>query len=498
MDNIRVQTILFFFLLLILAFAFQGNRGIYSPDEGYYVSIAQSMLATGNFLVPTLNGEIWLDKPPLSMWGIAAGLWLFSKTEFGARAFIAFCFSLTVIIVYFLGAAIKGYRYGFLSGIIYATMVLPFISLNICTPDTPLTLFTTSSFLFFWLSIDHRSAANPIWKLLMIIALGLGFLTKGPAVLIPLTAIIVFLLIQKRFFSYFRSYWFFPAILLFLLIGFSWYIYIAAHIPGSLSYFIDNQIWGRTVSHKYSRNSGLVGMFIYLPTILVGALPWSVLWYRKCWNILTRFRESWSKLSLLQDNPSGLLLALWIVLPFFVFSLARSRLPLYILPIFPAISLATANELIYFLEYRKLKQPTGRSQRLLLILGGWICIILLLKFTVSFYPNRNDMRDLSRAIQPYIPKNNYEIVSIDMHLEGLSFYLNSTIEPLTTSETPYPFFVLPEKLKEELKEVKSASKSFIFICNLKSTRGLREFLIKSQVPFREYPLPYQRHLFVTE
>ncbi len=498
MDHSRAKILLFFSLLLIFAFTFQGNRGIYSPDEGYYVSIAQSMLTTGNLLVPTLNEEIWLDKPPLSMWGIAAGLWIFSKTEFGARAFISICFIFTVMVVYFLGSAMKGHRYGLISGIIYATMVLPFSALNICTPDTPLTLFTTSSFLFFWLSIAPLTAPNPRWKMLMFISIGLGFLTKGPAVLVPLTAIIVFLFIQKRFISYFCSFWLIPAILLFLFIGFGWYIYIAYHIPGSLSYFIDNQIWGRTFSAKYSRNSSLAGLLIYPPTILLGALPWSLLWYRKGREVITRFRESSSKILLLLNNPAGLLITLWIIVPFLVLSMARSRLTLYILPIFPALSLATANELIHFLDDRKHKKTNALSRRLTLFLSGWLFVLLLLKASVSYFPDRNDMRALFRAMQPYLPKHNYEIVSIDMHLEGLSFYLHSPVEPVTTKKTPYPFFILPERLQQELKEVKAAPQSFIFISDLKSAQGLREYLNKSQIPFQEHPLPFQRNLVVTE
>ena len=54
--------------LFMLAFAFQGSRGIYSPDEGFYVCIAQAMVDTGDYLTPRLQYEPWLDKPPLSLW----------------------------------------------------------------------------------------------------------------------------------------------------------------------------------------------------------------------------------------------------------------------------------------------------------------------------------------------------------------------------------------------------------------------------------------------
>ena len=79
--------------LLALAFGFQGSRGIYSPDEGYYVSVSQAMAQTGDWLIPRLHQIPWLDKPPLSLWGIAAGLLVFGQNEWGARAFHALCYA---------------------------------------------------------------------------------------------------------------------------------------------------------------------------------------------------------------------------------------------------------------------------------------------------------------------------------------------------------------------------------------------------------------------
>src|ERR1700752_3121622 len=81
--------------LLVLAFAFQGSRALFAPDEGYYVDIAKSMVRTGDYLVPGLEGSPWLEKPPLSLWGIAAGLRLLGQNEWGARAFAGLCYVLT-------------------------------------------------------------------------------------------------------------------------------------------------------------------------------------------------------------------------------------------------------------------------------------------------------------------------------------------------------------------------------------------------------------------
>ncbi|HET7925866.1 MAG TPA: glycosyltransferase, partial [Rhodanobacteraceae bacterium] len=60
-----------FIVLLVLAYAiaFQGMRGLYSPDEGRYTNVALNMLDSGDWLKPMLHPEVehW-SKPPLTYW----------------------------------------------------------------------------------------------------------------------------------------------------------------------------------------------------------------------------------------------------------------------------------------------------------------------------------------------------------------------------------------------------------------------------------------------
>ena len=59
--------------LAVLAFLFQGSRGLWQPDEGYYIGSAVTMLDKGSFLIPYLGEEVFLDKPPMTYWGIMHG-----------------------------------------------------------------------------------------------------------------------------------------------------------------------------------------------------------------------------------------------------------------------------------------------------------------------------------------------------------------------------------------------------------------------------------------
>ena len=173
--------------LTILAFSFQGSRGIWQPDEGYYTGTAVTMMAKDSLFTPYLGEhEIFLDKPPMIYWGIIAGLKLFGHSEFAVRFFHSLCFVLTSLAVGSLSYSMFKDRWlALLSSLIYATMVIPFIAANFVTPDTILTLWATLSALCFWKSVKSQGKIRITWQMLLCGAVGLGVLAKGPAVLNP-------------------------------------------------------------------------------------------------------------------------------------------------------------------------------------------------------------------------------------------------------------------------------------------------------------------------
>src|SRR5215218_6329344 len=73
-------------LLCVIAFAFQGTRGIWEPDEGRYSSAGINMHEHGNWLVPTVDGEHpHLTKPPMIYWALASSFAAFGHNEWAAR-----------------------------------------------------------------------------------------------------------------------------------------------------------------------------------------------------------------------------------------------------------------------------------------------------------------------------------------------------------------------------------------------------------------------------
>ena len=118
-------------LVLVLAFSFQGTRGIWEPDEGYYLGIARDMVETGDWVVPQMNLRPFLDKPPMVYWGSGFSMKLFGFNEWAARLPHAIWFVLTTLFVGLLGRALWDSRTGYLASLFYATSPIPLVAANV-------------------------------------------------------------------------------------------------------------------------------------------------------------------------------------------------------------------------------------------------------------------------------------------------------------------------------------------------------------------------------
>jgi 4-amino-4-deoxy-L-arabinose transferase-like glycosyltransferase len=483
--------------LLVLAFGFQGSRGIWLPDEGCYIPVGQAMVETGDYLLPRLNHDLWLDKPPLSMWGVAAGLRVLGRNEWGARSFHALSYVLTTLVVFALGRAMLGGALpGFRAALCFATMLLPVAAADVVTPDTPLTLWITAAFFCFWKSASPETNRINLWKMLLCIAFGLGFLTKGPAALIPALPMFVFLAIERRLRQYFVTPWAALGLVLFAVVGLSWYAYLVREVPGALAYVLDNQLIGRTLSSKYSRQSGLFGSRIYLVVLLLGTLPWAMIGWVALWQRAKRLVTAafWREL---RSRPAELLLVSWIVCYLAVLVAASSKLVLYVLPIFPAIALVCARVWPSPGPGRFWQGgPLGLSPGLMTAVGAWVVILLGIKATVAYYPNYRDMRALAASIRESLPSRPYVVVCVEGRWDGLSFYLDGQVERVTTRVSPYPFFVPTKHLEEKADEMRDSRSGYLFICRNDPVilAAVRAGFDRLQIPVVERALPFNRRL----
>lgn len=318
-------------LFIVVAFLFWGGRNLWDTSEARYGQAAFEMLHTGNWLVPTLGSAPHLTKPPLTYWMIALGLKLFGVNSWGARFFLSVAFFFTILSVREL-AATMGFdrRQSLAAALVFATSAIPFAAGHTLTTDCFLTLWETIGVLAAWKVWRGDEGKIAVWRFVYWLAFGLAFLTKGPPGWLPFLAIAAFILLrrdkapERRLFS--------PlCFAFFLIVSFLWYGIIILRQHQMLGYFVKDEVYKRIFTTSFHRNAPF---WIYLPVLLLGVGPWLVLWpglLKKTWRCLI------GKAAKFRDWP--LFLILWVVLPLTVFTISKSRLVFYVLPLFVPISL---------------------------------------------------------------------------------------------------------------------------------------------------------------
>jgi 4-amino-4-deoxy-L-arabinose transferase len=335
-------------------------------------------------------------------------------------------------------------RAGQLSAWVYATTLAPFVAANVLTPDTGLAAFVLLTVYAYWRA-EHGgqgSLARCGWWLLAGAAIGLGLLTKGPAVLVFLPPLATHLALRWRH----RARPLGPGPWLGLTVaaalGLVWYLPIVSSLPGAGAYLLDNQAVGRLVGSRYDRSPGWTGALeVYVPTLIAGVCPWSFWW-------LARARRP-SRMRPLEWSSSALLLALWFALPLAVFVLASSRLPLYLLPLFAPFALATGRGLA--LAWSEASRAWRRRAAALIV--TWCAVLLGLKVVAARYPSHRDARLRAAWIAGQGVGAESELMVVDVALHGLRLYGYPELQWVRARADAYPLFSPLRTLDQVLPEL---------------------------------------------
>jgi 4-amino-4-deoxy-L-arabinose transferase-like glycosyltransferase len=450
----------FIWILLLasfMAFAFQGTRGLWEPDEGRYTNVALEMMHTGDYFVPHRNYEsLHVTKPPVTYWALATSMQSFGKNEWAARLPIALAFILTTLLVFQLGKSLNS-KQPWLPPLIYVCSPLPFIAANIITTDTLLAFAETAAVLaFVRFRFDNKSLRylDLMWGLF-----GLAFMIKGPPGLLPLLAIFVWQWRNGSIKVLARPL----GIATFIVVGFTWFFLITQQKPELLDYFLHHEVVDRVASGTHARNSQWYGgLFVYIPTLLIGALPWLAL---SVWNV----RKSIAHKPL---QPKTTFLLYWITIPLVIFMLSQSRLPLYLLPLFVPIALLLA---------RTFKGVTFSKQHFIW-LSIWLFMLLALKGIAGYVSYKDDAREFAHKLQQILPTKPHDLIFINSKAAyGLNFYLDVNIEKISiknfTTAQPISDAEFDEDMRTEILELEEDR---YFLVPKKQVTAFKIFLKKNQ------------------
>src|SRR3989454_306254 len=197
----RARLALLLALCALLFFLGLGTLGLTDRDEGSNAEAAREMVASGDWITPTLNGALRFAKPILIYWLISGSYLAFGVSEFTARLPSALFGTLLVLMQYAFATRMFGPTVGLRAALM---LLLNFEVLalgRMVLTDMVLVFFTTLSIFCFFLAASPPAGEGrgKRWYWGFYIGMALATLTKGPVgVLVPLLAVIPYLLLTGR------------------------------------------------------------------------------------------------------------------------------------------------------------------------------------------------------------------------------------------------------------------------------------------------------------
>ncbi len=353
---------------LLLTFAPVGSHSLWTPDEPTGAGIGRAMADSGDWIVPRLNGQPFLEKPPLYWWALAGSLRLLGVSDAAARAPSALFAVLTLLAVWVAGVRLGGPREGLLGVCVLATTVLFIQSSTRVTVDPALMFFVGLAHLGFVLWIEARSPGERRGAVALIaLALPLAFLCKGiVAVGLGAGPPVLYLLAARRTRAV-RDLLPLAAvgIPLFALLVVPWVIALrdAAGWEGVRECLVNNTV-GRMVetqkTHVYGHSEPF---WFYLAIALPMLLPWTLALPAMLATLRSgRLRASEGHRLLLATAGLGLLLL----------TVPATKREVYLLPLLPAFAAGMAGWL------DGVGESGDQSRRTLLALGIFAAALPLL------------------------------------------------------------------------------------------------------------------------
>ena len=309
-------------LSLILWLICLGNLPLRDWDEGTYAIVAREIYRTHNWLYPTLQGEAFLLKPPLMQWLIALCYQLGGVQEFTTRFPGAFLTALGVPLLYLVGRLIFTENLpAIFSALVYLTL-LPVVRHGRLAMLDGMTI----SFFLLLVFCILKAKYHKKYALGIGFCLGLMTLTKGMLVVVlgGMAALFVFV---NRQLSLLKN----PFLWLGMFFGnapaIAWYFCQWQHYGNVfLQVHFQSQAFDR-LGQAVEGNTGPI--WYYLLELLKYGFPWLLF-------LPGGLYLSWQK----RHTAWGSLIIIGTVIYLTIISLMRTKLPWYVMPVYPFLALA--------------------------------------------------------------------------------------------------------------------------------------------------------------
>jgi len=321
-------------LALVIASAcllLAAETTVWDRDEARFAGQAVEMGRSGQYLYPTLEGEIWLEYPVLVTWLMAMAISVLGPSAIAVRSCSVLATAATAYATYLIGRRLVSPRVGLLAMLVVAFNPLMLVEGTAATADAVLIAFITCAM------------AGLVWRLTSTVAvwpavlfggaLAGALLTKGPVGLLPIL-VGAGVLWPRRNDRRSRAIAgeFGAAALVGLAVFCGWALLADRAAGGRL---LSSRFLLEHVSRPVEGHGGnlLLWLPFYPAVAIVGLAPWSPY-------LPAALHRLWQGDERRPDLNR--LLVWWIACPFVAFTVAVTKLPHYVLPAWPALAIAVA------------------------------------------------------------------------------------------------------------------------------------------------------------
>ncbi len=370
-----VTLTLFLFLYGLVPVFGGAGLGLVGADEPRYAQVAREMLMRHDYITPMLYGKPWLEKPALYYWRAMFSFQEFGVSDWAARLPSA-SFAFTLIALIYLH--MKRFRPGahLDAALLTASCIGIFSFARGASTDMQLAAPFGIGMLgwYAWYETDSK-----FWLFDLYFFIGAATLAKGPvAPFLALLIIMAFAALRREWTVLRRTFWW-PGALLYLAMVLPWFIAVQHRNPNFLRVFFLEHNLERFATNRYEHQQSL---WYYLPVVLLSLVPWAVLSIAALVSAVRGSAAEWSARHA-KGHYRGFqragdafpeFLVLWALLPILFFTFSNSKLPGYILPSIPPLTILTG-------DYLNRRRSKGLSPWLLtghaLLVGLLTAAILL-------------------------------------------------------------------------------------------------------------------------
>lgn len=319
-------------IFTLIWFSHLDYRRLIHPDEGRYAEIPREMVVSGDWVTPRLNGIKYFEKPALQYWLTAAAYEVFGVHHWTARLWPALAGYLGVLFIGYVGWRLGGPRAGLYGAAALASCLAYVVNAHLLTLDAGLVLWMSVGFGSLFLAQRPEASARETrwWMWAAWSALALATLSKGLiGIVLPGAALVAYTLLQRDW-ALWRRLHLRSGAALFLLFAVPWFVLVSVRNPEFFDFFFIHEHFTRFLTTEHRRPGP---WWYFVPIFFVGLLPWLTVF---AWTAARAWRDApdpadgfnWQRFALL-----------WSAVIFLFFSASGSKLPSYIMPIYPALAL---------------------------------------------------------------------------------------------------------------------------------------------------------------